>query len=567
MKEIRLSIKEHRLTDKYLPKFKQYDYVKSFDFENDDDIELIYEIINLYVHTYYQYNENNRKEKEFRSASAIFLDFDSKNGHNDSKISEFINSDFAKKYNWMLYTSKSHISGVQDCYHVVLPLDTQIIDIPTLNATYTSVFSDLISCGLICDTVVRDGARLIFPSLNESKKDDDYHFNNFIFDIHKNGEYLKPSSIPVIEISDVISDESITYDDYCDNDELSEYVTEFNNMSLKAKYSYFKTMVKFINGYNRRFNYSYLTYNRWIAIGYTLYKIFGKVKGKKLFRHLSYGYPGDTRDSIDAQFDYLCGCVFNTNTNVEILIQLTGAIGFKHTMYFRYYFMSKHRFNISQTSVLYDRMVKVLLQEHGYIGIPKDVKIYDFSFKRNTRTFLMELNCEDGIRHITVTLSHMMDVMADILNIPRKFITTAITHGVIRRIININGVYDITRYIKTKIITLLQQSDNEYIRVDDVHRILRKIRDYAPSTIYSLLTNKNIELYFFELGIFINKKKKRFVIDGVSAPYFGYKVDRSKIIISDNVSVPKRRYYYKHIEPRKQLSSNIQNVGNMVMRC
>ena len=81
MKPIRLSIKEHRLTNKYNPKFKQYDYTRDFDFENEDDIELIYENINLYVHTYYDYNDNNRNQRSFKSASAIFLDFDNKDGH------------------------------------------------------------------------------------------------------------------------------------------------------------------------------------------------------------------------------------------------------------------------------------------------------------------------------------------------------------------------------------------------------------------------------------------------------------------------------------------------------
>ena len=37
MKQIRLSVKEHRLTNRYNPTFKRYDYIKAFDFENDAD--------------------------------------------------------------------------------------------------------------------------------------------------------------------------------------------------------------------------------------------------------------------------------------------------------------------------------------------------------------------------------------------------------------------------------------------------------------------------------------------------------------------------------------------------
>jgi len=570
MKKIWLSIKEHRLTNKYNPTFRQYDYVQSFDFEDDRDIELIYEMVNLYVHTYYEYNDNIRKEAQFKAASAIFLDFDGKDGHNDSSIEEFLDSEFSRKYNWMLYTSKSHITNDQECYHVILPLDTKIKDLPTLKATYDSVFKEIKENKLKCDTSIRDSARLIFPSLNESNNDDK-HFENFKFEINYDGIYLKSSeptySEPIIEQLESLI--PILYSDESIDEEIMDYVNEFHNMSNKAKYTYFKTMMKFINIRNKRSGFTFLSYSKWIGIGYTLYKIFGELNGKRLFRVLSYGYPGDTKESIDRQFEYLSECNFSTNKNIEILIQLTISIGFKHTMYFRYYFMAKHRFNISQTSVLYERMVKVLMNDHGFYGPTTHAKLYDFSFKKNTRRFLMELRYDDEIYHISVTMSEMMNVMADILKIPRKFVTTAITRGVIRKFININGVYDITRYVKVKIMNLLNETDGEYVRVTDVNNILKEIRDYSPSTIHSLITNKNIELYFFELGIFVNKRKKRFSVDGSSKPYAGFKVDRTKIVISESVAIPKRAYYLFYEDKLKQNENIIipQINNHVVMRC
>jgi len=78
MKLITMSVKEHILTDDYVPKFTKYDYIKEFDFESEDDIENIYEHVNLFVHTYYTYHDYIRHSNSFETASAIFLDLTQK---------------------------------------------------------------------------------------------------------------------------------------------------------------------------------------------------------------------------------------------------------------------------------------------------------------------------------------------------------------------------------------------------------------------------------------------------------------------------------------------------------
>lgn len=569
MKQLRLSVKEHRLTNKYNPTFKKYDYTRDFDFENEDDIDSIYETVNLYVHTYYEYKDHTRNELSFKSASAIFLDFDGKDGHNDSTIAEFLDSDFSKTYNWFFYTSKSHVPNEQECFHVILPLDEKITDIDTLKSTYAAVFEEVHESGLRCDPTVRDGARLIFPSLNESKYDDDAHFDAFQFEMHHDGRYLVHTIPQKIEKKKITPQEKAVYADIVveesDDEVMSDYLAEFKKMSLKSKYAYFRTMMNYLNTKNKMTGYQFLSYNKWIGIGFTLYKTFGRTKGRKLFRLLSKGHPRDSQDKVDRQFDYLCGCNYSTNKNIEILIQTTGSIGFRHTMYFRYYFMSKHRFNPTQSSVLYQRMVTLLMRKHGYDVPMEDVKLYDFSFKKNTRTFLMEIDC-NGTHHITVRLGEMMDIMSKLLRIPRKFVTTSITKGVIRRFININGVYDITRYIKVQILTLLQSIEGDFVRVSDINNIMKDIRGYAPSTIQSLLTNKNIELFLFEQGVFTDKRKKRFTVDGSSKPYMGYKVDRGNIILPALVAIPKS-VYYRNYEPPKEEVIVPSPRRTLVMRC
>ena len=184
MKHIKLSIKNNYLSDTYTPKFKKYDNILDIDVESSDDLDILMETISLYVHSFYIYRDNIRGEQYFKEAHGLLLDFDNKKGHNDSNITEFLTSEFANTYNWILYTSKSHISDVQECFHVFLPLDTPITTINGLNSAYKTVYNDLLDNDIRCDTQVHDGARLIYPSIKMDDPDPD-----FFVDSNFTGQY------------------------------------------------------------------------------------------------------------------------------------------------------------------------------------------------------------------------------------------------------------------------------------------------------------------------------------------------------------------------------------------
>ncbi len=563
MKELRLSIKEHRLTNSYNPTFWTYDYVQTFDFENETDIELIYEKVNLYVHTYYDYHNNSRNERSFKSASALFLDFDNKDGHDDSKVDEFLNSVFAEKYNWLFYTSKSHIPGSQECFHVVLPLEDNITDLETLRATYSALFDELGTYGLRCDTKPRDGARLIFPSLNESNCDDE-HFDNFRFEFHQNAEYIS-KTIPEIA-PEIVQDVIIQHKAQEVDESANQFITEFRKMSRSSQYKYVKSMMKYLNTYNSNSGFKFLNYNKWIACGYTLHSLFGEVNGLRLFRTLSKGHPDDSQDEIDMQFNYLYGSTDTATENLIMLIKMASSVGFNQNLYFRYYFMNKHRFSVTKSKFMYQRMVRKILDDRDFTDVPTSrAKIYDYSFRKNTRSFLLEV-VDAEVHHITVRLGEMMDIMAKMLGIPREFVTTAITKGIIRRFININGVYDMIRFIKTQIIDLLQCEDGDHVKISDINNILKDIRSYVPSTIHNLMTNKNIELYMFELGIFTDKCRKRIVENGSSKQHRVFKVDRDSIILPNEIAIPKSVYYTNKQEALNTMIINNIN-RSVVMTC
>jgi len=570
--KLELSVKNHFLSDDYIPTFKKYDVVRTIDITDDSGIEELYYIINSYVHTYYKYKNNLRNEKSFESASALLLDFDNKGHHNDSTISEFVSSDFAQKYNWILYTSKSHIPNIQECYHVIVPLDEYITSINSLANTYNKLFSELDDEGIVCDTQVRDGARLIFPSMNMD--DSENHFDTFVFEYNVSSKCY--SIAPETTIDDNIPNvsydliyETIGTEDYPD-DGVNFYIDEFRKMSKSAKYAYMKRIMTHLNMKNRRSGFSFIQYKRWVAIGYSLYNIFGTVKGLRLFRVLSYGHPNDTQDSIDKQYENLCYTNFDVVDSLGVLFSISSRSRFNHIMYLKFYYMNKHRMGRYEKYSLYITMVRKLLIMYGYEHIDMSkVKLYNYTFKSKSRTFLMVISDDDNDIHIKVNLSDMIDIMAKLLSVDRRLITTSITRGVIRKYININGVYDVVNHIKKRILDILNDNESDIIRVSEINDIVYNTRTYTPSTIQGLTTNKNIELYMFELGIFIEKKKFRFKKYDNRA-YMGYIVDKNQIrITSDKILLESYKYVVKkkeigYIIPKTSVCSRINNV---VMKC
>ena len=532
-----MSVKEHVLTDEYKPTFKKYDYIHEFNFESERDIEHIYELVNRYVHTYYTYSQNTRNIMSFGSASAIFLDFDGKDDHNDSTIQEFLNSDFSDKYNWFLYTSKSHRDNEIDCYHVILPLDEDILDIKDLQHTYESIFNELESHNLRCDFKVRDGARLIFPSLNESLNDDDKHFDNFRFEYHYGGEYIQTvysDDIVTVSEKDTEFEESMTTASTSKNfvevseDTLTPYIDVFSTMSKAAQYNYIESVCKFINRMNRVSGYTSIDYNTWIGIGFGLRKIFGIKYGMELFKTLSKGHPSDSNACVSDQFNYLKRDMESKEENIKMLIKLSTRFGYKHKIYFNYYFMSRHTFDTRKSIKIYTKMIRVLINRYGFEDAKmSEVKLWNVSGTNKARSFIMVIRGE----HIRIQYMELVGIMADIFKLPKEFITSPIRKGIIRKFINSDESLYLNRYVYDKLRAFIESTDDEFIRVSEFQEILADARKVIPDTIYHKVSNKSVETVLLEQGVIVSKKRKRFDM-GVR---LGYQIDRSRINIMGGI--------------------------------
>lgn len=533
MKNITLSIKEHTLSDEYKPKFKNYDYVQTFDFENDDDIELLYEKVNLFVHTYYTFDKNIRSEKKFQTATAIFLDFDTKGTHRDSNIDEFLSSEFSDRYSWILYTSKSHILDEQECFHVILPLEENITDVLTLKSTYNAVFEEIRCAGLRCDFRVRDGARLIFPSMNMSECEDK-HFDNFRFERHIGSEYLSLTYPTIEEISDNIQtvfDDPEDYSGSSDNED-EEYLTIFNNMSLKSRFQYVQCIVKHMNKENRRSGYKSIPYNNWVSLGFSFNKLFGSKLGLVLFKELSKGHPNDTEASIADQFRYLYSESYSSDQVAEMIIKQASVMKFPHITYFRYYFQAKHVFNSSESLIMYHRMIDVLLDDMGYDLVShKDVKIYKYSSNKDARIFLMKIVKDGVVGFEKVTITNMKNIMSGILDVPVKYVSISVTDGIIRKFINMNGIYDITGMIKENVCRYMSDTrcSKGFVSVAEVKKVIADTRELVPTTMRDIASPKRIEQMLMKQGVILEKKVKNFKFEGYRKNMMAYKIDESKI--------------------------------------
>jgi len=536
MKHIKLSIKNNYLSDTYTPKFKKYDNILDIDVESSDDLDILMETISLYVHSFYIYRDNIRGEQYFKEAHGLLLDFDNKKGHNDSTITEFLTSEFADTYNWILYTSKSHISDVQDCFHVFLPLDTPITTINGLNSAYKTVYNELLDNNIRCDTQVHDGARLIYPSIKMDDPNPD-----FFVDSNFTGQYY------YFDESDIVVDiKPITLKPNKTNGDITQlvdnkYVEVFRTMSKLAQYRYIKSVLSFMNTTNRKNRYSLINYNMWIGIGFSLYQHFGYSDGIKLFKILSNGYPTDTEASIEAQFRYLTGDKYHPSSNIDIIIRMSSKLGFNHSMYFKYYFMSRHIFSHKDSLKYFTKMQRILMNKYKIYENYNDVTIFNYTDKKNTRCFLMEVRNNDVVKHITIRLGDMMDIMANLLNVDREFITTSVTRGIIRRFININGVYNLHAYARNKIIS---NTDNTYIKVSDINSVMAEVRSYAPTTIHKMLSNRSMQQYLTDIGFLVNKKKRRVG----KRTYMMFRVDLTKsfddsFIFIENELLYKVKFY------------------------
>jgi len=534
MKLINLSVKKHVFTEKYSPTFGKYDFVTSYDFESSESVNELINTTTRYVHSFYTYENNQRSEKSFNGATSIFVDFDGKGTHRDSSIAEFLDSDFAKKYNFVLYTSKSHTSEA-NCYHIMLPLKTPISDVFSLKATYVSIFKELHSEGLKCDTQVQDGARVIFPSYNQDKSEEEF-VNNFVCEHHIDGVYYQgvTASFDDLEVmkkrkkpkKKKAEKEEKVYESRADEDydvllDDNIYIEPYLGMRIERKYKYINTVVRQMNAFNRLHKFTKLSYTQWIACGYYLRKAFGYTNGLKLFQLLSEGHTKDTPESIERQYDRLDSSVVDEVEAYDVFVRLSTTFGYSHKMFFRFYYMSRQRFDATKKFVLMGQIKAKLAKSFGLDIGASGAKFYFYDSGRLQRTFLMVI---PNVGHYKVSLSTIIDIFAELLKINRVFVTTTLTRELFRREVSKNGVYNIKSHICNRVIDEVLNG-NEIVSYQDINSVVNDVRSYCPSTIQDKITTRNIITMLSDTQYLTSKVKRRFG----SSVTTGYSVNTSNV--------------------------------------
>jgi len=162
-------------------------------------------IVTTFNHSPHIFKSGYRKSGNFIETSGLILDFDNKNDHRDSSIQEFINSDFAKTFAYILYTSKSHVPDVQrDSFHVFVPLNAPIKDTKVyqellyLVGFYLKQQDDLKTDKAI---LADKGNRFIYPSRQNNKACNfaDFKMKVNIFQTLKNGDLKLNEGTPVVK--------------------------------------------------------------------------------------------------------------------------------------------------------------------------------------------------------------------------------------------------------------------------------------------------------------------------------------------------------------------------------
>jgi len=510
-KTIDVSVKEfNNRYNNYYPNVTTYDYTEKIDISTESGINRLTELVMTNVHSFYRYTDNVRSEDTFISASAIILDFDNKGDHSDSTITEFINSQFADKYNWFLYTSKSHIPDEVDCFHVAMILKEPVTSIKDLRRTYSYIFSELKNENIYCDYQVRDAARLIFPSRESGT------LNYDRFEVYNNNsvDYFSIKNIPSTYVDLFVSPPKTKKTTkkkykavYPSSLEKSKYHIAFDTMSDNEKYIYASKIVVFLNNINKKHNFTKISRLDWISLGFSLNTVFGYDDGLLLFNTLSVDHPNDTNETIMYQYNSI-DTRNNYTLGIDTLIKISAKLGFDHKLYFIYFYKTKHDIGVRAKHDIYREIVTILCDDvYGY-----SYKIYGYDNSTSARTFLLETIKPNGVFYRKVTLTEIIDVASMVMGVHRDFITTSVTSGIIRKFIRFNGVFDYKSYIINEFTTSKHIDGNLY-KISHIPSIIASMKKFIPKRIMSKLTVSYIIDVLVDAGIVVDKIRKR--IDGI----------------------------------------------------
>lgn len=256
-------------------------------------------MVSTNYHAATEFYSNRRNQKSFKASCGMIFDFDSKNGSVGSSIDEFLNSDVAKTFSFMLYTSKSHRLGENgDCYHVFFPFSRAVTNPFEYTASVETMKTLLELDNLIYDNQALHGySRLLSPSAQTAVTGETQ------FKIIKRiGVCVDPTE------SDFIEEPEEEYE-YTYNSEWDDnffYGKAFNFIDRTYKFNIINKFCKHINEKNRTSGWKFFTSKSdWITFAAIFHNLFGFELGKRLFITMSRGFKNS--DGVEDSFDTISG--------------------------------------------------------------------------------------------------------------------------------------------------------------------------------------------------------------------------------------------------------------------
>lgn len=240
-----------------------------------DENEFLATIL-IYPHSAITFQNNKRNETCFKDAKAVIIDFDNKNGHKAPSIEGFLESDFASRYNFIVYTSKSHTED-KHCYHVYIPLSETISTKNQYRQLLKGLEKYFEGEGLTLDKQATNSASRYFnPSRHcgekpiEALKRFEYVFENDNIDLNPNDYYIEESI------------QNQNTDLYKSETPESRF---FHSLVFEEQKNSIIAFYNLLSHHNQELNY-----RDWMRLGASAFNLFGKDIGWVLFRIVSQNY-------------------------------------------------------------------------------------------------------------------------------------------------------------------------------------------------------------------------------------------------------------------------------------
>ena len=284
------------------------------------------ELIISNQHSTSAFIDNKRNEKSFIKMKSLIVDFDSKNGETNTTIEEFMKSDFADKFNYILYSSRSHqLNGNGDCFHVLIPLSETIEDLTIAKACIAMLGKELDYMGLKYDkNAFNSPSRYINPSRNSgethlsARRRLVYHTqtdklrysprSGLDYQIIEEEYMARALKATQSKTARVVENDPMNYQVDVNTSEYDngfdveyQWSKTFYILSRKNQLQLVRSMMRTVNRMNAKSGWTRLSDSKtWYRIGASLFNLFGYDDGFKLFHTLSAGFKSPTSGYFDS---------------------------------------------------------------------------------------------------------------------------------------------------------------------------------------------------------------------------------------------------------------------------